>query len=85
MLEHTKAMSLRMCFGYKIITLPKAVHRKTDYTFENEPPVLARKFFEGITLLQKIKDAVVDKVYVCTEGWHDGGYDGQTPSTWPIC
>lgn len=84
--EHSKAMSLRMCFGHKVIKpedLPK--HRKTDYTYENEPKVVSRLFSEGTSILQAIKDSGVDKAYVCTEGWQDGGYDGRTPSTWPIC
>ncbi len=83
--EHSKALSVRCCFGYKQRTLPLAVHRKTDYTFENEPPVKARPFSWGIEVFKKIKDAGIDKVYVCSEGWQDGGYDGRTPSTFPVC
>ncbi len=85
LVEHSKALSVRCCFGYKQRVLPLAEHRKTDYTFENEPPVKARPFSWGIEVFKKIKAAGVDKVYVCTEGWQDGGYDGRTPSTWPIC
>jgi hypothetical protein len=84
--EQSKAMHLTMSFGHKVIKaedLPK--HRKTDYTYENEPKVVSRPFSDGTKILQAIKDSGVDKVYVYTEGWQDGGYGGRTPSTWPIC
>ena len=83
--EQTKVIALRMSFANKQITLPREVHKKTDYTRENEPKIRARPFSSGTEILKAMKAAGVENIWVCTEGWQSGGYDGRTPDTWPIC
>ena len=83
--EQTKVIALRMSFANKKITLPREIHKKTDYTRENEPKIIGRPFSKGTEILKKVKALGVENVWVCTEGWQSGGYDGRTPDTWPIC
>lgn len=81
----SQALPMKMQFGFKKIKDWKEHKKIKNYTFENQPPVAAMPFAKGAELLRKMKAAGIDKVYICTDGWQDGGYGGRTPSTWPIC
>ncbi len=82
---HSKALHMGIIFGQKVIKLPRAEHKKTNYTAENEPPVKGKPFSWGTELLKDLKAQGVDEIFVCTYGWQDGGYDGRTPTIFPIC
>ncbi len=82
--KHSEGLYTGILFAQKTIEIPRNEHIKTNYTFENEPPVKSKLFSWGAELLKDMKDAGIDKAYVCTYGWQSGGYDGRTPTIFPI-
>lgn len=54
-------------------------------TRENEQPIIAHMPF-GVAeeFVQAIKDSGVDKCTIVSAGWNYGGYDGRTPSHFPV-
>ena len=56
-----------------------------DYTAETErKPVCGTSFAQTLEFLRKLKALGVDDVAYCCAGWQDGGYDGRTPSSFPV-
>ncbi len=55
------------------------------YTKETEQPIIAHMPF-GVSeeFVQAIKDSGVDKCTIVSAGWNNGGYDGRTPSHFPV-
>ena len=60
--------------------------KQKDFKRGEELPVVVHMPF-GVTeeFLQALKDAGIDKLSICSAGWHDGGYDGRVPWHFPIC
>ena len=59
--------------------------KRTDFTKETELPIEAHLPF-GVSeeFVKAIKDAGVDKATIVSAGWNNGGYDGRTPSHFPV-
>lgn len=59
--------------------------KRIDFTKETELPVIAHMPF-GVSeeFVKAIKDSGVDKATIVSAGWNYGGYDGRTPSHFPV-
>ena len=60
--------------------------KQKDFKPGEELPIVVHMPF-GVTeeFLQALKDAGIDKLSICSAGWHDGGYDGRVPGHFPVC
>ena len=56
-----------------------------NQTTTNEPPVTVFHTFDDfMRIMRDLKALGVEKVEVCSVGWHSGGFDGRYPTLFPV-
>lgn len=56
-----------------------------EQTSTNEPPLaVAHTFDDFMRIMRELKGLGVEKLEVCSVGWHSGGFDGRYPTLFPV-